>query len=513
MSPPPPGQPKETCFFWYHGECRRGDRCHLAHETHITWPISVPPGYVHRIPCDLPLCPLRHDMVAFKEGTRKREQTFQIAQRVHERSREDSDVRVINSQASLKDNSPRSHLRGISSEDSSSTDSESSDSDPDSTEEGVTEAITISDTPSEISSSAPSLTATLPPSHTEEEKPHITSISHPGTRIRKHPFTLDQNGHKRRRLDAAGGHSVSFPTHDIPSKLESIPHTSLATQHHPASVRQPPRGPKTQEQDCKICFYWYHKGYCRTKLRGGYYPRCNYLHTLDTEDQRVSLPPGIRDHDPNCPLPLCPVRLLDQGKLDAYHKAMDNPPIKSEPVTPPKAFSGPDPIPYPSPRQDIIAARRQVRGPKFNTPEQTLPNLTGKKRARFNYQREQIEKWQTENGIQELGRRLTTKEKRKERKEKQQKFKQRQKEARINRKKGKLSRRTTTSWHAKREESEEDWFLKGFPDCAPKVVQRQHDEKELEQKIAVLVDYELPEGEDRADWDTDSLRRAFGEIA
>lgn len=46
----------------------------------------------------------------------------------------------------------------------------------------------------------------------------------------------------------------------------------------------------------------------------------------------------------------------------------------------------------------------------------------------------------------------------------------------------------------------QSWFLEGFPD-----------EPET-QPVRSLVNYELPKGEERAEWDTDELRRAFGEI-
>jgi hypothetical protein len=61
----PSGPLRETCFFWYHGTCRRGDQCNLAHELHITWPIPPPRGFVHFESCDLPLCPLRHGLLRF----------------------------------------------------------------------------------------------------------------------------------------------------------------------------------------------------------------------------------------------------------------------------------------------------------------------------------------------------------------------------------------------------------------------------------------------------------------
>ncbi|KAF1917061.1 hypothetical protein BDU57DRAFT_517529, partial [Ampelomyces quisqualis] len=74
----PLGPPREICFFWYHGTCRRGYECKLAHESHITWPMTPPPGFIHFEPCDLPLCPLRHDLVAFKDSQMRRKRNSRI---------------------------------------------------------------------------------------------------------------------------------------------------------------------------------------------------------------------------------------------------------------------------------------------------------------------------------------------------------------------------------------------------------------------------------------------------
>lgn len=65
------GPPQETCFFWYHGTCHRGSDCNFAHESHITWPITAPPKFVHFEPCNLPLCPLRQDLAVLMEDPRR----------------------------------------------------------------------------------------------------------------------------------------------------------------------------------------------------------------------------------------------------------------------------------------------------------------------------------------------------------------------------------------------------------------------------------------------------------
>jgi hypothetical protein len=81
-SPKPSGPPQEKCFFWYHGNCRRGDQCGRAHQSHITWPIPQPPGYVHFEACKLPLCPLRQDFVEMLRSQKQRGPTAQLGGQV-----------------------------------------------------------------------------------------------------------------------------------------------------------------------------------------------------------------------------------------------------------------------------------------------------------------------------------------------------------------------------------------------------------------------------------------------
>ncbi|KAF2803948.1 uncharacterized protein BDZ99DRAFT_545733 [Mytilinidion resinicola] len=56
---------RRTCFFWYHnGTCHRGrggSACPFSHTITPGVPVQPPPGYFHRTPCTLPLCPLRED--------------------------------------------------------------------------------------------------------------------------------------------------------------------------------------------------------------------------------------------------------------------------------------------------------------------------------------------------------------------------------------------------------------------------------------------------------------------
>ena len=75
----------ETCFFWYHGTCarpqerRRNYHCPFLHGlTNPPTMVKPPPGYVHRMPCELELCPGDasknevHGDKRYFEGTTKR---------------------------------------------------------------------------------------------------------------------------------------------------------------------------------------------------------------------------------------------------------------------------------------------------------------------------------------------------------------------------------------------------------------------------------------------------------
>ena len=55
------GNATETCFFWYHGTCKRGVNCPMLHR--LTSPpsfVQPPPDYMHYVPCGLAWCPGDH---------------------------------------------------------------------------------------------------------------------------------------------------------------------------------------------------------------------------------------------------------------------------------------------------------------------------------------------------------------------------------------------------------------------------------------------------------------------
>jgi hypothetical protein len=93
----------------------------------------------------------------------------------------------------------------------------------------------------------------------EEDLRNVQSISHSGT--------------IRERSDLRGLNQVS-----------SCPYV---TRERPSWAR-------------KICYYYYHFGYCHPK-RGG----CYYVHSFDTQHQEVSVPPSLLAAHENCQMPLC----------------------------------------------------------------------------------------------------------------------------------------------------------------------------------------------------------------
>jgi hypothetical protein len=119
---------KETCIFWYHGNCGRGADCHYEHELNHNWPISRPPGYTHHRRCDLKFCPLRTDMVEFMQryypGGSRADEIAEKADFKHEEKEHTS--MTLDNEAVESDSDETS-------EDESSTDS---DSDSDSSEAG-----------------------------------------------------------------------------------------------------------------------------------------------------------------------------------------------------------------------------------------------------------------------------------------------------------------------------------------------------------------------------------------
>jgi hypothetical protein len=260
--------------------------------------------------------------------------------------------------------------------------------------------------------------APLPPSSDTEES-LLLSLSHAGTlgkrkrttspnkvtgddkRTKREPISDSGDvaciSNRERRLTPQHTHHISSkPVTDTTEKMSAHGHNPPSLSNH-SSI---PTGPRGLGGSALICYYWYHKGECIPKRNHG---RCRYAHTLDVPHSQVSMPPGIVHHHPNCPLPLCPHRAVQ----NSVHVGNDNmegleeTPVKSE-LSSPRRGAFPVNVVYSSsPRDSIMQARYLVKGRKNrkNRNHQQLPKLTGANRQRFKSQKKSIEKWQAENDI------------------------------------------------------------------------------------------------------------------
>ncbi|KAF2792790.1 hypothetical protein K505DRAFT_362603 [Melanomma pulvis-pyrius CBS 109.77] len=308
----PPGPPKETCFFWYHGECPLGDKCDRMHEAHITWPIPPPLDYVHSDPCHLPLCPMKEGMEELLRGRGEK------ANRKFHTKLPIIGIDVVNSGTGLgvgsaaNESEDEGSITAVEDKNggvSSDSNSRSDEIDEISLSSGSYNLAVAS------SSAYPRLTLTPSPFlHAVDEMPQITAISHAGAhKSRKHPYA------KVSTPNFASHTSLGRP---IAGKLPEDPSKF---------ARELPTRPKVNE---KVCFLWYHQGYCRpTQLNP-----CPWLHTLDTPVQEVSLPINpSQGHSKKCQLPLCPISKLlkkeqkapvkmkiEESEQDGYWPAFSN---------------------------------------------------------------------------------------------------------------------------------------------------------------------------------------------
>ncbi|KZM20922.1 uncharacterized protein EKO05_0006382 [Ascochyta rabiei] len=358
----PPGPPKETCFFWYHGSCRRGDDCDRPHEAHPTWPIPPPPGFRHFQPCMLPLCPLRADLAAIKKPQEYQRRCRAIGGQMDGAAF--SRATTSSRSSSYGDNSSNTNADTIEIDEHTAViscdhdvnlfarfDLASWTSARDVCGEEMGQkgegALHQEAGSHEFDKSGyiDLLQPSCLPSNSYMQEEVSLSISHPGTlgKHRQAPSTHSSDIKNKRVKLAEGtapdfGNAISIlerprvKSHwDIkpPSfEIGRIHHLEAEAVHlapvHISSPQllpiltankgfassepqpfHPPKGPRSTNVPPLICFFFYHKGYCNPK-RGR---RCGYLHAVDTSQQTVSLPNGIDNHDPMCPLQLCPVRL------------------------------------------------------------------------------------------------------------------------------------------------------------------------------------------------------------
>ncbi|CAO2651262.1 Nn.00g095590.m01.CDS01 [Neocucurbitaria sp. VM-36] len=578
--------PKETCFFWYHGNCRRGEHCGFAHETHITWPITIPLAFVHYEACTLPLCPLREDLVALKNACETRKKTNylggQVAGALSSRattmelvsSSDGSNIGTNTSSKTTANDKVVEHMAieyGAALPGGGIAPSKSGSNLPKLKSRGnhSNKAVAAMENlgsasagshayklPTVLPLSPTSITmdyldvskAASPPPSSEYGDDVILSLSHTGT-LGKRGCQLQQpsspseqtSNSKYTKREATPDLSeyvsilerkrsmthwdLKSPVYNLAITPEPEPMANHANSSHDLRViptlvssslfaanphsesfkflprsLDPPKDPRASSDVIPICFHWYHKGHCRPKRHNGRAIRCSYTHSLDVSHLQVSLPPNITDHG-SCQLDLCPLRLQGQGasqwdehgpakeKMESYNRVLnlDHEPVMVEPHTPVKyepAF--PEEDYNSSPRNAISLARYEagVKGPKFNkfskkSNSKQLPKLTGVARERFKEQQRRIEHWQRDNGIT-LNDPETSRENLWATKKHRRQAKRQKRQERLS---------ATTS-----------------------VMQAEHDLEQVARKPLVLVDYELPEGEARLDWDTDPVRRLFAEI-
>lgn len=441
-TPAPSDLPKETCFFWYHGACRRGDDCDRFHETDPTWPISPPPGFRHYQPCILPLCPLRTD----QESTKKP----QVYQRRDRTMGGQADGAAF-SRATTAGESP-------SVSDSTNTDTDMSEaSEKLSTisldaivardvQDGVVTQTPAEDTCKEgvipdgevkarqdlgsnefDQSDYIDLSQLLsPPSTPIVQEETLLSISHPGTLRKRCPLRATESSyssHKRIKLAESTpldlsnfvsilerprdmsqwdvrlpGYSLSHLTHMHSFPPQPSPVVAVNTEPTTFKLQpfDPPKGPRSSGTEPPICFFYYHKGYCKPK-RGR---RCDYLHNTNTPQQTVSLPLGIDNHDPTCSLPLCPVRIQSLGQLgqESKHFPANTQSLIEHEGTTHRRLSNSLAHGRPSPSPRGITTDVQRRHPR-GMLDLALLKLPGVLRQRRKEQTRKIEQIQMDQGI------------------------------------------------------------------------------------------------------------------
>lgn len=475
-----------------------------------------------------------------------------------------------------------------------------------------------------------------------DDKP-LLSLSHPGTlgkrnrttspneesdnkrRRREDTPDLDEfvsilqrkrqvNNWDRRPLDVNDHLPISVtpkwpPLFQITKKsqpMQVTPDSTFSPQGGSTSPRTlpfTPTGPRAFRGSSLVCFFWYHQGHCKAHRR----MKCRFKHTLPGPAAKVNRPPYVSGHDPDCRLPLCPIRL---GQTDDYisndvTEQGSSPCFQDESFTPSKSELFTANAEYSSsPRDGISETRSYLKGPKFNERSRyQLPQLTGASRERFKLQKKTMEKWQADNGITTTAKdaEKVLEEKRDMRRLGKQLRRQKKEDMRTismvplsyeddvsrastpdyiatpTKRSHKQKKKAMSGRHASSEllnadganggriqtfdeeaelYSDEYQPLDGFPDSDPEDDPRDENESVRERGEKALkmvellkektkrktrrslsaaqgrgrvskkeggmkldtrlikkkVDYELPTGEGRLDWDTDLVRRLFGEI-
>jgi hypothetical protein len=343
-----------------------------------------------------------------------------------------------------------------------------------------------------------------------DEEPELKTISHVGTHkhlhsIKRKPSTLENASHLRittlEPIQLTKIISVAERQPQQPQSPDRSPKGTLAIE----TGGEFPKGPLLKE---KVCFFWYHQGYCRPR-RGVI---CPCLHTLDTGVKEISLPINLKFHRLDCELLLCPVRLLHErgqeiifagkeeqaARKDFYHSVI--PKVNYAPQSQVKA--GPKKHRMRSGRRTRRQGRDQYADQKANmlqrygTPPEGAEIMTT--------QLPRLPKPMADLPIiQNIGNPNLVPLLRK-RKASVPESKSSIREVRCMR---------PSLFDVVKERQckfNDPAFIPEF--LAESTVHSRSQVTVRTAQPGVLVDYVLPSGEDRADWDSDSLRRAFGEI-
>ncbi|KAJ4381142.1 hypothetical protein N0V86_003489 [Didymella sp. IMI 355093] len=407
MTPAPPGPPKETCFFWYHGSSS-----------------DKPQEYYRRRTIGGQM-----DGAAFSGAPTAGESSSDSDNITNaddtDMSKTAEDMYTISVQEILS-LSTRHNSASHGSADMGDT-------------EGVAQASEVKAQETGWNSSDESdyvdlsqLLSPSPPSISLVKEDTLLSISHLGTlsKRRHSPTNSPKSSNKRVRLEEIstaeldnmtslferprkmsqwdikpsefglnGQHSE--PTvpcfaalHDFPAQPSTQLDNSFARYGSPPF--DPPKGPHSRGTLPPICFFYYHKGYCKPKNGR----RCDYLHDKSTSQQTVGLPHGIDNHDPSCYLPQCPVHLRETRQMKQNRDSLApyaQPALKYEPSIPPRVaqslfLEALDS----SPRNLIMSARNK---PPRGEMGCTLTRLTGLAKERSKEQKNHIEQIQAIGGF------------------------------------------------------------------------------------------------------------------
>jgi hypothetical protein len=535
----PPDPPREICFFWYHGTCRRGEQCKLAHESYITWPMTAPPGFVHFESCELPLCPLRNDLVAFKQDPNPAASKKNQQQR---RSRKQLSGQL--------DGAVFSSLSHSTSVDGGHSHESTTLIDPNSRPlNGAYSDLSEfeSDDGGEVNAQLHELVNTTKPILTPLPLATTDNIEHvdlskfgppsPSSDCDQEPLlSLSHSGSlgKRKRATSPNVHGspskskrskrelkpLNANNEDLKEHLEG-PHTLINKFSESESSAKPfsphsntPKGPRGHGNKL-ICFYWYHKGHCTPRRKNGRVMECRYSHSLDIPIVEVSMPPNIGDHL-GYSLPLCPIRLfegIDDHPKQGMRKVMESP-NEHGPATPTRSHH----VSSSSPRNNIAEARHVPKGPKSHGSPNYIkvPMRNGLERVRAK-NRMQDQKCQDAIKIQTLNLDMQLQEKKETRKMKRQ-----EKKGKRLQKQRREANGTMLNYDDDTEEKDTTTPATSTKPCPKKskrvAVGPCESAWELEKSVPiskdphVLVDYGLPMGDDRLEWDTDRVRRLSGEI-